>query len=769
MAGQLPPGVVRDKKTFRASEGARGGLPPGVVRDKRAGRRGTAPPKELGGLAGLISGEGRTEFPDMPELLSYSEGLPAASPERANVWAGASTAVDAEALADIAMKALQGATRKEDKQGNVIITYEGKDYMVNQPGASQTDLVQLIGQIGWFAPGARLTSAARKLWVRMFASAPVMGATSVATDLAAGAMGSEQGVSGERALTAAALGPFFEALAPAAQATYRFLISRHDLMNPVTKVLTQKGAEMARKAGIDPDDMTSSLKGRFAREMVGEESPQLGMSGALSDEFDIPYTRGEASQFKPQIRVENEARQGVYGSRGQEVLGKFDELSEQHIEAALQRVQRRLGGPEARTQSDVGATVTQGLRQKAATWDEAIESAYEYAASLDAHVNPGALPRLSQELSEGLDQFRMTPDLYPAANRAVDIIEDLVNQAKGIKPTVARKETARGYFIIETPGRGPQSVSVGDLDLARKRLVNAVGLAKSKADREAAVLAKKSFDRWYDDIIEDGLFSGDPAALPALREAIQTRARKGYLLEPRLKGGKKDDVGTLIQRIIEEDKTGSEVAAWIVGSARIGGAQSKKAVRVARRLAEIFGEDSMEYGAIREGVWLQLSRDAAGDVVSPKAFVRNLDEAFNKVPDLMTELFRGQRRAIASLRAAVKLKIPPKDVASFRSALALNPMKALRDSIRRIGTQMTFRGDAVRAWPVFLIGRLLPERAGSAAAVRSIQPMKPPMGRAPGTTAAAQAEERLLDPELRPSVERGIERQWPGGIAADRN
>ncbi len=721
-------------------------------------RRGRQPPSSEGFLKDLVTGESRTEFPDMPELLSYRQGLPAATPERAKVWAGASTAVEVEQLADIALKALQGSTRRDDKYGNAIITYEGKDYYVNQPGASQTDLVQLIGQAGWFTPGGVAAGSARTVAGRMLLAAPAAAGTSVATDLAAEQMGSEQGVSGERAATAAVLGPAFEALAPAAKATWRFIISRHDLMNPVTKELTRKGAELARQAGLDPEDMTPSLRASFAREMVGDEMPEFAMSRALSEEFDIPYTRGEASQVKSQVQAENEARQGVYGTKGQEVLSNFDKLSAERIETALQRVQRRLGGPEARTPSDVVETVTQGLRQKAKTFDQAIDSAYEYAASLDAHVNPGALPRLSQGLDESLELFNMSPDLYPAATGAVGIIKDLVSKSKAIKPTRKRTETARGYFVIDTPGRGPQSVSVHDLDVARKRLVKSVGLAKTPADREAAGIVKKSFDRWYDDVIEDGLFSGDPDALPALRRAIRTRAEKGRLLEPRLKGGKKDDVGTLIKRIIDEDRTGSEVAAWIIGSAKIGGAQSRKSIRVARRLAEIFGEDSVEYGAIREGVWLQLSKDAAGKTVSPRAFVRNLDEAFHKVPSLMNEMFRNQKQEIASLRAALKLKIPPRLAASARSAIALNPMKALRDSIRRIGTQMTFRGDAVRAWPVFLVGRLLPEKAGSAAAVRSIKPMKPPRGRAPAFTAGSQSGARLLDPELRPAIESEIGR-----------
>ncbi len=747
---------------------ARGSLPPGVVRDKRAGRRGTAPPKELGGLAGLISGEGRTEFPDMPELLSYSEGLPAASPERAQVWAGASTAVDTEALADIAMKALQGATRKEDKQGNVIITYEGKDYMVNQPGASQTDLVQLIGQTGWFSPGTRLASGMRTLGGRMAASAPLMAGTSAATDIAAGALGSEQGVSGERALTAGALGPVAEIAAPAVAGVWRMLTTRRDLFNPLTKQLTEKGKDYVRKIGLDPDDLTPGVQGKFAREMATEQIPDIAMSKALSKEFDIPYTRGQTVQSASQSGREEQIRHGVYGSRAQEIMGEFDQLADQRVEAALQRVQNRLGGAGISKPSEAGDVVSQGLRREAATFDRAIDDAYEYARGLDAHVDASALPRLRQWMTEGLDQFSMTPDLYPAATRAVKIVDDLVNKAKAIKPSRARQETTRGYLVIDAPGRGPQNISVADLDLARKRLVNSIGLAKTQADRKAAGIVKKSFDRWEADVVENGLFSGDQAAIPALRKAIQTRARKGYLLGPRLKKGKGDDVGTMIQRIIDEDRTGSEVANWIIGSAKIGSAQSQKAIRVARRLEEIFGRDSVEYGVIREGVFNKLSVDAAGKTVSPRVFVQNMKQAFHKAPELMKELFREEQKLLSSLRTAIERRVVPESMTN-PSRSAFTAMRAVRDSVRRIGTQLTFRGHALKAWPVFLLGRALPERAGSQAAIRSISPVRSPVGRAPAFTSTGQAGERLLDPELRPSVEREIERQWPGGIAADRN
>ncbi len=678
------------------------------------------------------------------------------------------TSIDPEQIADIALKALPGSTRKEDKYGNVIINFEDKDYYVNKPGASQADLFQLLGQTGMFTPGARLASGMRTLGGRMAVSAPLMAGTSAATDIASGALGSEQGISGERAATAALFGPAFEALAPMAKGAWNLIISRHDLFNPVTRQLTEKGIKFARQAGLDPEDMTPSLTKRFAREMVGEDIPDIGMSKALSKEFDIPYTRGQTVQSVPQLGREEQIRHGVYGSRAQEIMGEFDQLGNQRVEAALQRVQDRLGGTGISKPSEVGEVISRGLRQRAATFDRAINDAYEHARSLDAHVDAGALPALRQWVTEGLDQFSMTPDLYPAATRAVKIVDDLVNKAKAVKPSRTRQETARGFSVIDVPGRGPQNISVRDLELARKRLVNSIGLAKTAADRKAAGIVKKSFDRWEEDIIENGLFSGDPIAIPALRKAIRLRAQKGYLLGPRLKKGKEDDVGKMIQRIIDEDRTGEEVANWIIGSAKIGSVQSQKAIRVARRLEEIFGRDSVEYGVIREAVFNKLSINAAGGTVTPRVFIENMKQAFHKTPTLMKELFREEQKLIASLRAAIGRRTMPESMTN-PSRSSFSAMRALRDSVRRIGTQLTFRGHALKAWPVFLLGRALPERAGSQAAIRSIAPVRPPMGRSPMVTATGQASERLLDPELRPSIEREIINQRSGrsGVAAD--
>ncbi|HDY65265.1 MAG TPA: hypothetical protein ENH84_03405, partial [Phycisphaerae bacterium] len=240
----------------------------------------------------FFTGEGKQEF-DLPELGTSGPSVPAFSKEGMKMMGAYATSIDPKGIADIAVKTLPGASQWEDKHGNPIVTFEGKHYYVNDPGVSGADFFQMLAQIGAFAPAAKGALAGTTLFKQMTRMGIFSSVTSVASDVAAGQLGSEQGVDLTRAAITGGLGFALQGMVPAAVASWRGIFGKPQFFDEATGKLTPMGIEAARKAGLDPVDMTRRLMKAFAKEVVDEPTPALAATRAYTKATGVPYTRGE--------------------------------------------------------------------------------------------------------------------------------------------------------------------------------------------------------------------------------------------------------------------------------------------------------------------------------------------------------------------------------------------------------------------------------------------------------------------------------------------
>ena len=256
-----------------------------------------------GAIHSLATGEDRTEFPEMGELGTSGPSVPALSSKGMKMLGAYMSTTDPEAIADIAVKTLPNATRKQDKFGNPIITFEGKDFYINKPGFSESDALQLLGMLGEFAPAARFGAAAKSVPRRMMRTGPGFAATSMALDEAAGALGSEQGVDYGKALLVGGLGMGAEVFAPAAAKLWRAIRGNPRFVDPATGNLTPQGERAAKAAGVAPEDLRGYMAesdvraAEVAQELVTPTQPPYGRMHAEGREFGIEHTAGQAEYY----------------------------------------------------------------------------------------------------------------------------------------------------------------------------------------------------------------------------------------------------------------------------------------------------------------------------------------------------------------------------------------------------------------------------------------------------------------------------------------
>ncbi len=662
-------------------------------------------------ISDLVTGEGRTEFPDMPELGTSGPSVSPFSKEGLRMMGAYAMSAEPGQVADIAMKTLPGASRKEDKYGNPIITFEGKDYYINRPGASQADAFQLLSMVGQYAPASRFAAGGKTLvgqMGRMGLAAPV---TSAGADIAAGQLGAEGGVSPERAAIAGVGGALFQGLAPLAVKMWRTIFSKPLMFSAETGKLTKAGRKAAVKQGLDPDDMELRLT---ALEVEAGADPAAAAGVATSREFGIPYTRGQTVQDFNRLAREEATRTGALGERPGDILRQFDREQAEAMTRARGQVQDTLAGGERTIakEGQGGAVVGEGIKGRAGALKKEVTAAYEAAGEKDARLTVDSLTDLMRNIRGELRPFGLDAKLHPQATAT---LKDLAKISKDIK------------------GGNITKLSLKRLEITRRRMLARRQEATNDADKEAVRRIQNQFDDWQDNAVENALFEGDQEALALLKQARGLRARYGRTYQAR-KGGE-DDVGKIIEKMVRRDPTPEETVNYLFGRGQLGGKQIS--ARLAKKVKDIVGGDSEEWGAIREIAWLRLSKTPEG-ATSPVKF----SKAFNKVmaenETLMKTLFGAEERSLMRRYGNALLRTVTPEGARNPSKTAFTLARLIRGMIRRTGSAAVFSGDPMTGTGLYALGRM-PGIFGSRAAKKATKPYPHRPPRLPGLVAPGVA------------------------------
>lgn len=457
--------------------------------------------------------------------------------------------------------------------------------------------------------------------------------------------------------------------------------------------------------------------GAALRRMFGAEStPGAGINPAArvaeAEEFGIPLTRGQATGNVTQQAWEQAARNDARGPLAGRALRSFDDQQGQAIASARDDIAGQLG-PIVATPEEAGTSILQGVQRRAQQLRNDASSAYESAAAKDAHIAADEVSRLGRRVLESLETGGINLDTYgnyPGSQAAMNLLR-----------RVSGFEGAQGGNVV--------AQSLEGLEQARKGLLKV--RPGNAEDARALTAIRRAFDNWLDDAIDNRLFAGDPTALDDLKNARSLWSQyKGMTTAG------KTDSSKLLSKIATEDRTGDEVASWLLGATNSG--QAGRSARLAAEIARTLGRNSDEFEALRQAAWVKIVNPTRGQ--GNQAISRSIND-FVSGPGapLARVLFTADE--IAKMRRfgnVLRITVPDPR-ATNRGQSGYELLRAATGP----GQLLAAGGGAAMAWqtgdPKYMAIAALPLLRGASTASKSMAAVRPiPSGVAQGAAQAAR-------------------------------
>lgn len=418
--------------------------------------------------------------------------------------------------------------------------------------------------------------------------------------------------------------------------------------------------ELASILGVNPADIPDAVATEFAKRASTAVDPSHAARTASAGEFGIPLTRGQATGETGDLAFEEAARHQARGElAGQSVRG-LDEKAREAIDRSKLTIAEGMAptrGVISTSQNELAQEVLEGVRgAERRAWqgvDQAYDAARESGVALKSSAIESAAPTIKASLdAKGFIINEATTPYAAAALRAIDDMKQLRgaldNKTGGAAPLVAAGDDV--------------GVSLAGIEAVRSKILKY--RANAKPDEKGAVDAvRRSFDEWVDSTADDQLLAGTKDGIELFKAARASRRQYAAKFESNPRQGD-DDAGRILEKFVEKDVTPGEVANYLIGSAKAG--ERGVSVRLAARLKGILGDDSPEWGALKQATWFKLVNGDNGDAAALGAqaisqrvlkFASGQAEPFAKVLYSPAEIAQMRRFAVA-----VGQTVTPKNV-----------------------------------------------------------------------------------------------------------
>jgi hypothetical protein len=414
----------------------------------------------------------------------------------------------------------------------------------------------------------------------------------------------------EGAAIGAALGPVAEAAAPvigrAAQGAANMVRGAFGGAPDPIEVITRARAQLSLSLGIPANEIPDSLAQQFAQQAERAVDPQATARAVAAQEFGIHLPRGQATNDIGEQAFEEAARHNARGAAAGNTMRTLDDANWEAMQRSAGQIAEDVAGgrPVAARPQELMEDVLGGVRQAEEASLANIDAAYDAARAGRAEVDINAVERAGERVRARLaeDEFIINPGSYGA--RALQVVDNMT-QLRGSLDNLA------------DPGPGLQQgdrvvgVNLAGIERTRSTLLKLAQRATDPGDRAAVIATRRAFDDWLDDAADNGMMRGDEGALDMFRAARAARREHGRRFEAN-KGQGDDDAGRIIEKFINKDVTTTEVANYLIGSAKAG--ERGLSVRLATRLRDILEPDSPEFQSLRQAVWLNLTQGSQGGV-----------------------------------------------------------------------------------------------------------------------------------------------------------
>jgi len=583
-----------------------------------------------------ITGKGEYEF-DLPEL-PLSGAIPAGKVALARDDAG---------KIDIIRKSDPEAKFGQDSFGNAIVVTGGKSYYLNRPGVSQSDVLEvvadapfmLLGGVGGGAAGRALTGLGRKTGVmagagRVAGTGIGTGVGSVARDVAAGMAGSEQGVDPGAAVTAAVFGSGGELAAPLVSWAFRKVSPKVAVLDATGKPTPEAVQEVSKALGIDASALGGDFWGQFQKLAKDAIDPAAAARSAQAQSLPVPVplSRGDVSGLASEQMTESLMRKGAYGKPAELQMRGFRDEQQEALRGNVPAIQNRLSGQAQVVEPGQGVAKAQA----SLVGKEAIE-----------RKNAGELFTQARQTSAGIDQANA---LQGAFNIRSAVAQG--HTLEGLKRTNAVLDD----FDNLVTGRD-KSVTVNALFDWRKR---ATAAANDPGEEGVAIRkAINGFDEWVGKSLDDALFSGDPNAIGAWKDAIDNYRQ----FSGRFKGG--DAIEALTEKTSRSGERTLKVAPedaanYLLGRSTLSFLSKPNFTRDLNVLKRELPPD--DWNAVREEVFLRFVNAGEGAMEANKRmfsgpkFAKAWESANRQAPAVMSNLFSTEERNLISQFSDVAAK-----------------------------------------------------------------------------------------------------------------
>jgi hypothetical protein len=663
----------------------------GTIEQETALEENEAPDKDniFDTISDIFTGTKRTEYASMPEIGAADAGSLGKNIKAAG---GLLLTPNQRSQAQIIQAAVPGSAIREDKFGNVIVNMpDGKNYYLNKPGASLQDVLQTTSQILAYIPGYSAVAKrfANSYFKRVVGQVAASGATSVAQDLGAKGLGADQAVDVPKlAVSLVAPAVFEGAIFPVASATGKILkrLSKNKKYMTVgadgKPILSLEGKEALKEAGVDEsqvsDEYVKKFFERFGRG-VGDDINKVKQEA----EFGIDLASSQTGLPKDRVNLANlyEATKGTFGPRAQKQAVEFFEKQNIQIRDSVESLLERFnkGQVGVNDLEGAGARILDSVRNNFKKAEDKIDTLYNTIDKRAIFTGGGSNIKLLSESARKsvLDSVgSLDPNIMKGTVAALNSIDDLVNQV--IKKTPKRLTDAKIATIQAGKTKAAREVPVFDSFEKRRQYINDLINAARKEggpDFRALINIKKSFDKFYNDAIDNALFAGGNVKnIAKARNAIVERERL-FGINPITRGGKtiSDKAGEVLHKIINDpDITPYEVINYAIGAKKIGVGQTP--LRVIKRLKKIIGVkdiakslDNRDFVSLRTGVFDRiLTNSIRNNKFNPEILVREFDDVFRNNKSFMGELFTGkEQRQLRTLVTTIRKTLQPRDLANL--------------------------------------------------------------------------------------------------------
>lgn len=561
---------------------------------------------------------------------------------------------------------------RKDANGYPIVSYIGQDGQpaesyVNRPGLDMQDLTRgVVGAVPYLAVGGVVGAGVRgaSLLPRMLAQGTTQGGTAASTDLGAALGGVADLNPGQTALKtglAAGFGAGGEALGAAIGTIWRKFVTEPGLFDASAGQLTQKGAQAAQQAGLNPAQLSRELQQQFSKDLAKTGSGQTASRGVVSAEFGIPRTRGELQNDIPSLIREQQIRAGNYGPDAANRMKNFDTGQQDAVRNALfGEITTNTGRQKpsiAQTiapnrsvddygKAEVGGNIRKNTEAAYFAAKETEDKAWELVPK-NIKPMPESMPLLAQRVNAAVGDYDIMPD--GVAARMIKKVGQF-----------SRNEAPAQIDDIIT------SSPVGDVGKMRKILTGTLADAQTPSDRAAAGAVYDAFNTWSREAAEQGLLNGADAVGMAKMTTARGISRDIHQI---FEGQK----GTPGARILADVLKKSDSAEGVVNSMFTGPTSEIRAgtIQALRSLKQAYNAylepqaAKASWDDIRLAYVLRMVQDttkSVGDPVGAQALQSNINKILSKQMSVARELLTPEeigmlRRFSGSLQGIEKKNI----------------------------------------------------------------------------------------------------------------